>query len=200
MYFQDQIAYLCLQARLLGNQIICGFAGCPLPLGLCLYPITTIGLFVSAFPCSRTPLCSPSGGGRAAFETVCLASRAPARSLAARRGEVWRALSTGCCHLSASLKRYVPNLISRPKNRPGSCKHSRRPQGGEMHLGKLLPAGFLTTLTRKPGATGRGVLFARYFSLTGHWWHFCHTCFPPLSPNTGDSDFSFSIEVEFPPP
>lgn len=164
LYFQDQIAHLCLQACLLGNQIICGFAGCPLPLGLCLYPITTIGLFVSALPCSRTPLCSPSGGGRAAFETVHSASRAPARSLAARCGEVRRALSTSCCHLSTSLKRYLPNLISRPKDRPGSCKHSRqprrRPQEGQMHLGKLLPAGFLTTLTRKLGATGCGVLFA----------------------------------------
>lgn len=78
-------------------------------------------------------------------------------------GEVLRALSTGCCHLSASLKRYLANLISCPKNRPGSCSHSRQPcclpREGEMHLRKLLPAGFLTTLTKKLSATGHGVLF-----------------------------------------
>lgn len=164
LYFQDQIAHLCLQARLPGNQIICGFAGCPLPWSLRVYPITTVGLFVSAFPCSRTPLCSPSGGGRAPFETVRSANRAPARSLAARCKEVLRALNTGCCHLSASLKRYLANLISRPKNRPGSCSHSRQPcclpQEGEMHLRKLPTAGFLTPLAKKLSATGHGVLFA----------------------------------------
>lgn len=52
---------------------------CPLPRSPCLYPITTVGLFVSAFPCSRTPACSPSGGGRVAFKALGWAGRPPAR-------------------------------------------------------------------------------------------------------------------------
>lgn len=85
-----------------GNQIICSFAGCPLPRSPCLYPITTAGLFVSAFPCSRMPLCSPSGGGKAAFKTVRSVGRAEHRHALARSavaGKVPRALNTGCCHL-----------------------------------------------------------------------------------------------------
>lgn len=124
--FQDQIAYLCFQAFLPGNQIIRGFAGCPLPWSPRLSPVTNVGLFVSAFPCSQMLLWSLNGGGRAAFETVCSASRALARSLAGRCREVLRALNTGCRHLSACLKRYLANLISCPKNRPGSCSHSSK--------------------------------------------------------------------------
>lgn len=165
-----------------GNQIICSFAGCPLPRSPRLYPITTAGLFVSAFPCSRMPLCSPSGGGKAAFKTVRSAGRAEHRRALARSavaGKVPRALNTGCCHLFRQAEEVLGKSHQPPKNRPGSCSRSRWPccllQDGEMHLGKLLPAAFLTILTKKLSATGHGVLFALEFSLIGHRWHFCHT-------------------------
>lgn len=188
--FQDQIAYLCFQAFLPGNQIICGFAGCPLPWSPCLSPVTTVGLFVSAFPCSQMLLWSLNRGGRAAFETVCSASKAPARSLAARCREVLRALNTGCCHLSACLKRCLANLISCPKNRPGSCSHSSK---GDAPWKASACWGFDNSHQEAERYRTWGVLFALEFCLTGHWWHFYHTCFPPLSPNTGNFEFFTAV-------
>lgn len=165
-HFQGQIAHLCLQFQ------ACREIKLSVVLLVSLCPVTTTGLFVSAFPCRQMLLCPLSGAGRA-FEAVLSASRA------AQREEVLRALNTGRCHLSASLKRYLANLFSRPKNRSTSCWCSRQPrclpQEGEVHLGKLLPAGFVT--------------------LRGRWWPFCHACLPPLSPNTGNSELFF-IEAD----
>lgn len=84
----------------------------------------------------RTPLCSL----KAAFQTVPSGSRAPAHT----HREVLRALNTGCCHLSASLKRYLANLFGTDL---GAAHAATRK--GEMHLGKLLPDGFLKALTKK---------------------------------------------------
>lgn len=83
----------------------------------------------------RTPLCSLK-----ASQSVPSGSRAPAHS----HREVLRALNTGCCHLSASLKRYLANLFGTD---PGAAHAATRK--GEMHLGKLLPDEFLKALTKK---------------------------------------------------
>ena len=117
--------------------------------------------------------------------------------------EVLRALNAGRCHLPASLKRYLANLISCPKNGPGSCSRSRQPcclpaclprQSGA-RLGKLLPPGFWATLAKELSAAGHGVPFALEVSSTGRCWRFCRACFSPASPNAGGSELLFVVEV-----
>lgn len=66
------------------------------------------------------------------------------QSTARTHREVLRALNTSCCHLSASLKRYLANLFGTD---PGAAHAATRK--GEVHLGKLLPDEFLTTLNEK---------------------------------------------------
>ena len=63
--------------------------------------------------------------------------------------EVLRALNAGRCHLPASLKRYLANLISCPKNGPGSCSRSRQP----CCLPACLPAAAKRGAPRKAAAS-----------------------------------------------
>lgn len=128
--FPDQIA--CLLSSLPARQSnhLC-FHRVPL-----LVPSYSHWAFCVLFLRAGTPLCPL----KAVFQTVPLGSRAPAHT----HREVLRALNTGCCHLSASLKRYLANLFGTD---PGAAHAATRK--GEMHLGKLLPHEFLTTLTKK---------------------------------------------------
>lgn len=120
--FPDQIACLLLSLPVRQSNHL----GCP-----CLYPAVCV-----LFRGVRMPLCS----WKAAFQTVPSGSRAPAHT----HREVLRALNTSCCHLPASLKRYLANLFGTD---PGAA-HAATGKG-EMHLGKLLPDDFLTTLTKQ---------------------------------------------------
>lgn len=94
----------------------CGIRACTQ-----LQPWGFLSLLFLAAKC----LCALEVKEEGSLETVSSASRALARSLAAQCREVLRALDTSCCHRSTSLKRYLANLISYPKNRPGSYLHSR---------------------------------------------------------------------------
>jgi len=127
-------------------------------------------------------------------EAVPSASRAPARSLSSPlQGG---AESTSLRLLSSF--RQPEEVLGKSRQPPGEQTWELLaeppavllPREGEMRHGRLLPAGFFTTLTEKLSATGQRVLFALWFSLIWRWWHFCHTCFPPLSPSTGDSSSS----------